>query len=267
MTPLFEHFRIMYDPIYSMLEKGVSSINITHPIILLHLCTQLQKTVSKDGAYQYGVYRISGVPKELLSFIKRQLNRTKAYLGALEPKGDDAPKKQFEKQVFSLPRVRLSSLLTDTKDKAYKDPHLLPYLQFFVMNDNFTFPSEYAEFIHNKKDIADEDKTAVYDSIKGLFTSNDLYIICTSAESAGLLGQEVDSSTKNIPMKNYTIDYRTINPNQAGFKGFIPENYFNDKKKEPLFFEQMVQRKPYVIYNDAELALSILIAFKEHMPK
>jgi pyridoxal biosynthesis lyase PdxS len=43
--------------------------------------------------------------------------------------------------------------------------------------------------------------------------------------------------------------------------------HFNDAKKTALYFEQMVKQKPYVIYNNAELALSILIAFKEHMPK
>lgn len=266
MTPLFEHFRIMYDPIYSMLESGTSAVNITHPIILLHLCTQLQKKVSKEGAYQYGIYRISGIPKELLSFIKRYLNRTKAYLGALEPKGDDAPKRQFVRQLFSLPRVRLSSLITDRQNSAYKDPKVISYLQFFVMNENFTFPQEFAEFIHDKN-IAKEDQTPIYDAMKQLFTPNDLYIVCTSAEDASLLGQEVNSSTTNIPMKNYIIDYRTINPNQPDFKGSIPKNYFNDKEKESVFFEQMVKQTPFVTYNDAELALSILIAFKEHMPK
>uniref|UniRef100_A0A6C0KQS2 Uncharacterized protein n=1 Tax=viral metagenome TaxID=1070528 RepID=A0A6C0KQS2_9ZZZZ len=270
MTPLFDHFRIMYDPIYTMLEKDVTlkkdeSINITHPIILLHLCIQLQKTVSKEGAYQYGIYRIRNVPGDLLGFIKTRLNRTAIHVGTME---DDTMKKQFQQQLFSLPNVRLSSLLTDTRDPSYKDPHLLPYLQFFVMGTNFTFPPEYPEFIHNHgKDIVEEDKKAVYDSMKGLFKKEDLYIVCTSAESAGLLGAEVNSSSKNIPMKNYEIDYRTVNPGQSGFTGTTPANYFNDAKKMTLYFEQMVKQKPYVIYNNAELALSILIAFKEHMPK
>jgi len=268
MAPLFDHFRIMYDPIYTMLEKDITlkkeeMINITHPIILLHLCIQLQKTVSKEGNYQYGVYRIRNVPADLLTFIKTRLNRTLGYIGTMQ---EDTMKKQFQQQLFSLPKVRLSSLLTDTRDPSYKDPRLLPYLQFCVMGTNFTFPQQYEEFIHDKK-IVEEDRQAVYNSMKGLFTKEDLYIVCTSAETAGLLGQDIDSSSKNIPMKNYEIDYRTVNPNQTGFTGTTPDNYFNDAKKEALYFEQMVKQTPYVIYNDAELALSILIAFKEHMPK
>lgn len=268
MAPLFDHFRIMYDPIYTMLEKDITfkkeeSINITHPIILLHLCTQLQKTVAKEGAYQYGIYRIRNVPADLLQFIKTRLNRTANYVGTMQ---EDTMKKQFQQQLFNLPNVRLSSLLTDTRNTAYKDPRSLPYLQFFVMGTNFTFPPEYAEFI-NGKDIVEEDKKKVYDSMKGLFKKEDLYIVCTSAESGGLLGADVNSSSKNIPMKNYEIEYRTVNPAQTGFTGTPPANYFNDAKKTALYFEQMVKQKPYVIYNNAELALSILIAFKEHMPK
>lgn len=268
MAPLFEHFRIMYDPIYTMLEKDITlkkeeSINITHPIILLHLCTQLQKTVSKEGAYRYGIYRIRNVPDDLLRFIKTRLNRTLNYVGTMQ---EDTMKKQFQQQLFNLPKVRVSSLLTDTRDPSYKDPHLLPYLQFFVMGTNFTFPQQYSEFINDKK-IVDQDKQELYNSMKGLFTKEDLYIVCTSAETAGLLGQDIDSSSKNIPMKNYEINYRTVNPNQTGFTGTTPVNYFNNEKKDPLYFEQMVKQTPYVIYNDAELALSILIAFKEHMPK
>jgi hypothetical protein len=203
------------------------------------------------------------VPGDLLQFIKTRLNRTANYVGTMQ---EDTMKKQFQQQLYSLPNVRLSSLLTDTRDPSYKDPHLLPYLQFFVMGTNFTFPPEYAEFI-NGKDIVEEDKKKVYDSMKGLFKKEDLYIVCTSAESAGLLGADVNSSSKNIPMKNYEIDYRTVNPGQTGFTGTTPANYFNDAKKTALYFEQMVKQRPYVIYNNAELALSILIAFKEHMPK
>jgi hypothetical protein len=45
------------------------------------------------------------------------------------------------------------------------------------------------------------------------------------------------------------------------------DNYFNQHKTPELYLENLVNLTPYVIFNDAELALSIFIAFKELMPK
>jgi hypothetical protein len=48
----------------------------------------------------------------------------------------------------------------------------------------------------------------------------------------------------------------------------MTDNFFNKKEKEDtLFFDKLVKLTPYVICNDTELALSILIAFKDLMPK
>jgi hypothetical protein len=46
-----------------------------------------------------------------------------------------------------------------------------------------------------------------------------------------------------------------------------PENYFNKNKEPVMYLEKLVTITPYVVFNDAELALSIFIAFKELMPK
>jgi len=268
MEPLFAHFRIMYHPIYEMLEKDATSINLTHPITLLHLCTELQKTVSIPGStYSYGIYRIRDVPAPLMSFMKKQFKLTTNYLTALkEPPNETTLKKQFEQQLFSLPKVRLSSLLTNSKNTAYKDQHLLPYLQFFLLGTNFSFPTTYSEFIHDK-DIVEEEKQPAFDAMKNLFDEKDLYLICTTAESVGLSSLDLNSSTKSIPMANYEIQYSTVHPHTEGITISKPENHFNNKKNTPLFFEQLVKREPFLIYNDAELALSNLIAFKEHFPK
>lgn len=266
MEPLFAHFRIMYDPIYGMLEKGAAAINLTHPITLLHLCTQLQKTVSMKGAYSYGIYRIRKVPAPLMSFMKGQFKVTSNYLTSLqEPIKETTLKKQFEQQLFNLPKVRLSSLLSNSKNKSYKDQHGLPYLQFFVLGTNFSFPNTYTEFIHDKG-IVEEEKTLVYDAMKKLFEIEDLYLVCTTAEDVGISSLDIDSSTKSIPMTNYEIEYSTVDTSKEALTISKPDNHFNEKNTT-LFFEQLVKREPFLIYNDAELALSNLIAFKEHFPK
>ena len=86
----------------------------------------------------------------------------------------------------------------------------------------------------------------------------DLYIVCTKSENI----------KENIPMNMYEIDYDTIDVGETGIKiDNIPTNYFNKNKKPEHYLEKLVNVLPYVVFNDAELALSILILFKELMPK
>ena len=75
----------------------------------------------------------------------------------------------------------------------------------------------------------------------------------------------------------YEIDFDSIDVAENGIKiEHLPDNYFNleenkektgkTEKTDELFLDKIVTIKPYVVFNDAELALSIFTAFKELMP-
>jgi hypothetical protein len=70
-------------------------------------------------------------------------------------------------------------------------------------------------------------------------------------------------------MNLYEINYDEISPTSTSFKiDNLPENYFNkdETKKLELRLENLVKISPYVVFNDAELALSIFILFKYLLP-
>jgi hypothetical protein len=110
-------------------------------------------------------------------------------------------------------------------------------------------------FINSTKPEMTED---VFKAVNEFFTPNDLYILCTKS----------DNVKENIPMNMYEIDYNNVDVGETGIQiDNIPTNYFNKNKKPELYLENLVTLLPYVVFNDAELALSILILFKELMPK
>jgi hypothetical protein len=77
-----------------------------------------------------------------------------------------------------------------------------------------------------------------------------------------------DNAKENIPMNVYEIDFDQVDVSDNGLTiNSIPENYFNKNKEPAVFLDGLVTLDPYVVYNDAELALSIFILFKELMPK
>jgi hypothetical protein len=95
-----------------------------------------------------------------------------------------------------------------------------------------------------------------FNAVNEFFTKDNIYIVCTKS----------DNIKENIPMNLYEIDFSEIDVSKTGMSIKTPENYFNKSKPE-LYFEKLVTLTPYVVFNDAELALSIFIAFKELMPK
>jgi hypothetical protein len=97
----------------------------------------------------------------------------------------------------------------------------------------------------------------VFNAVNDFFTKDNIYILCTKS----------DNIKENIPMNLYEIDFSQIDVSQTGMEIKTPENYFNKNKEPEMFFEKLVMMTPYVVFNDAELALSIFIAFKELMPK
>ena len=96
-----------------------------------------------------------------------------------------------------------------------------------------------------------------FNAVNEFFTKDNIYILCTKS----------DNIKENIPMNLYEIDFSTIDIGQTGMEIKTPENYFNKNKEPVMYLEKLVTITPYVVFNDAELALSIFIAFKELMPK
>jgi hypothetical protein len=243
MKPLFDYFKVVYDPIYSFLEESIIEYKKTNQIIipqltsLLHICNNIKPDT-------YGVYRITNIDKELLSFIKFMINITSQHINKF---ANDVDKNTFNKQVFKLPKVRLSSIsdvALITTNKIYKDPRKLPLTQFFVMGANINYLS---------KSVLKEDTNT---AIKDFYNENNIYI--TYAES------------EKIPINVYDIDYSKVDVNNNTNKiDNLPNNYFNKNKDNltDLYFDALLDITQYTVYNDAELALSIFIAFKELMPK
>ena len=95
-------------------------------------------------------------------------------------------------------------------------------------------------------------------AIKEFYKEGNIYIVCTKS----------DNITEQIPINVHDIDYNKVDVSEDVKIDNIPENYFNKNKDalSEIKLENLLDIKPYVVYNDTELALSIFIALKELMP-
>lgn len=94
MGSVIRRFKDIFDPLYSVLEKGIpSSLENTLPSLLLtlHLCDTLR---SKPK----GLYRITDVPSTLLSFVTQQLDAVQDYVTTHGKKRQE----EFHRQVYAL---------------------------------------------------------------------------------------------------------------------------------------------------------------------
>jgi len=254
MKPLFDYFKVVYDPIYTFLEESIkeyrgtnkNKIIIPQLTTLLHICNNLN---SSSGDI-YGVYRITMVDPELLQFINSMINETSKHVSTFT---NDKTKNTFNKQLFKLPKVRLSSLPNKTlapalDNSAYRDPDTLPYIQFFTMGTNINLMAK-SILIENTNN-----------AVKDFYKEGNIYMVCTNSKNI----------SEQLPINVYDIDYSKVDISKNTSKiENLPENYFNKNKDalSDIYLEKLLDIKPYVVYNDAELALSIFIAFKELMPQ
>jgi hypothetical protein len=263
MAPLFDYFKVVYDPMYSFLESSITSytkgeagkvrtVMIPSLLTLLHLCNNINRSVP-DGSKRdlYGVYRILNVDDSIMSFINNVLDSTITKLDGIP---DKTEKFGFNKQIMELPKVRLSTLLNKFASNAYKDPETIPFVQFFTVGKNLMIPPK-DKFLNPAKPELTE---KVYDEMVSFFNPKDLYIVYTKK----------DNISENIPMNMYQVDLNSVDVAETAIKfNNLDDNYFNTTKTPELFLDQLVSLKEYVMFNDSELALSIFIAFKELMPK
>lgn len=254
MKPLFDYFKVVYDPIYTFLERSITEyrsnnknkIIIPQLTTLLHICNNL----SSSSGDIYGVYRITNIDPELLQFINTMINETSKHVTTIT---NDNARNIFNKQLFKLPKVRLSSLPNKSfapaiSNSIYKDPDSLPYIQFFTMGTNINLMA--------KSTLKEETNSAV----KDFYKEGNIYIACAESKTMA----------ERIPINVYDIDYNMVDVSKDKIEiNNLPENYFNKNKDalSDIYLEGLLDIKPYVVYNDAELALSIFIAFKELMPQ
>lgn len=263
MSPLFNYFKVVFDPVYSLLESSINTYSkkadiqkviIPQLTTVLHICNNINPSeTTTSGLNTYGVYRIKNVDETLITFMNNMIASTDTYVSSSLV--DDTKRNIFNRQLFHLPKVRLSSLLNKFVDsEKYRDPDSIPYIQLFTVGGNLRL-IEKGKFMNSTKPEKTEE---VFKAINDFFAPTDLYILCT----------KTDNIKENIPMNMYEIDYDTIDVGETGIQiDNISNNYFNKNKKPELYLENLVTLLPYVVFNDAELALSILILFKELMPK
>jgi len=261
MRPLYDYFKVVYDPVYSFLESVVmrngpdmKTVLLPQLLSLLYICNSIKPQETTDGgAMSYGVYRITNVSEEVLAFVNNMLGATESQLMELS---EDKDKRTFTLQLSSLPKVRLSSIL-NTGTILYKESDTIPNIQFFTVNNNLTLPKE-DDFIY------EGGKEVVYKALTELFNERDLYIVCSKSK-------DFSTTPTNVPMNVYEVNFDEINVDSETFKYTIPDTYFNQKKNQDvgaeLLLDKLVKLKDYVIYNDAELALSIFMALKLTLPK
>lgn len=265
MTPFFDYFKVIFDPIYTVVEASIKvysakndkikKVVIPQLTTLLNICNNLNPGQTAEGGQNtYGIYRITNMDEEIIEFLNTMLNQTQSYLEKFG--ADDAAKNLFNRQLFHLPKVRLSTLLHKfVNEQKFEDPDLIPYIQFFTVGGNIAhIPKE--KFINPAKPEMNED---VFNAVSEYFKPTDLYIVCTKSENV----------RENIPMNLYEINFDNIDVGEKGIKiDNLPNNYFNklENKNNDLYLENLMTLSPYVVFNDAELALSIFAAFKELMP-
>ena len=169
MMPLFDYFKELYDPIYSFLEKSINSYkkktkrSVLLLLRLLHICNNIPKSPDK-----HGVYRIINIDNSVLFFINHMINATNKKL----KKKTTAYKDTFNKQIYKLPKVRLSTLL-----HSRKNDDILPHFKFLRLDKNLHLDSDKYTFFNKK----------------------DLYIVYNEF-----------NNYEDTPMNQYEIDFKTI---------------------------------------------------------
>lgn len=254
IKPLFDYFKVVYDPIYTMLEKSMSKYmisknNKTHILpqllTLLEVCNRLPEN-------KYGVYHIKNIDKNVLALYKVIIQDTRMEMDSLV---NDDEKEMFRLRLFKLPKVRLSTKNDPRRNTTYyKKSSEIPYIQFFIVDENLAIPKE-KNFLN-----VPTHSVEMYNAMGQFFRPSELYIVV--ADSSGVINTD-------IPMNVYEIDYNAVNIQQ----GTVPvdelkDNYFNQPRenKPELYLDQLVTIDNNGIFNNAELSLSVFIGLKEYMP-
>lgn len=258
MRPMYTYFKKVYDPMYSFIESSITSytkqLSIPSLVTALHLCNNLTiNRIKYPDRDIYGMYRIINIDNDIFQFIKHMIDSTHSYLHKLYT---PEYKNNFIKDIFELPNVRLSTLIDKNSSilDFNKQLTIVPSIQFYIVQNNFKIPSE-DDFLNPNKPYRTKD---VLNELNSFFTSDNLYILFTKPETA----------KENIPINMFEIDFNKMDiERNKMIINDLPDNYFNKHKFDSIYLDDLITFEEYLHFNDAELALSIFIGFKELMPK
>ncbi len=249
MAPVFDYLRMLFDPLYSLLEQAaapsVKRAIVPHLLTLLHLSNEYHAPAVRVGPTQkmeYGMYRIRGAPPALVDFLREQMREIASHVGGLPT---DEARDVFERQMYALPKVRLRSLIRNNGGvpTAANTSQSVFQISFFVVGAGGNLEIE-------SKTPADID-SAIIARIATIFEEGSVW-----------LGFSDSMSTK-IPFRLWEVDYDAVDVRKTGVKAVplpLPE-------MEEKTLDEVMRLKPHVVYGDAALALSTLIALKERMPR
>jgi hypothetical protein len=221
-SPLFDYIRVLFDPVYSILERPEfeMTVGLLEIIPLLHACMNIKLP---------GIYRILNIDPDVKTCIDKMLGATQQFISNLTK---SEHKTQFLEQLRILPRMHLTSLLgPSSNSNHYKDPSTLPSIQFLSLGVNFTVKEESTNvpdgFFHESNlYLSNTPETSTTDKLKGLFSSN-----------------------SNKKIKLYTLDWNTIKASKASL------DLQNDKKEINL---GSLDVNPEVLFTDSELFLKTI---------
>jgi hypothetical protein len=252
---------MLYDPVYGMLEqaspRSVKRGIFPHLLILLHLCNEFQ-TPPTGKKMEYGLYHLRNIPSELVTFLTNQLKETEQFILSLPTMVEQAA---FQKQLFQLPRVRLRTLLRNNGGlpTMTNEQHSIFHIQFFVVGVNL-LPMEEGAFTKKNRNV----DSKVGDTIRETWAPSQVFLSFTDA----------GTTTENIPFRFFEIDYEKVRVNESGitvgqYSGALDALRTDGPilQEKDAYVDRLAELKPFAVYNDAELALSTLMAIKEHMPK
>jgi hypothetical protein len=232
MLPLFHHFRVMFDPIYSMLESHhlASTLSPTRLFSslssLFYMCHHLHQRSS--DRHVDCIYRIHHLPAHVMTFFQDQLRGTRSYVKGLT----SSKKREFVQQLSHLPAVRLSSL---------KAGHAS--FQFYLLNENMTLPTaqDWVDPTYSNR------TSAIHESLSEFFTDRHLYMVCGGAQ--------------HVPLRIRDVDGRSLRKDDVR----VDPLYSHRLNRTPLFLDEVFTFDPHVLYLDTELVLSMLLVSKDQL--
>lgn len=258
MTPFFDYFKEMYDPIYGFITKAMEAFHKDNPTIpsekvmhellsLLYVCSHLPS--SDDKVVPKGVYRIQNIDAIALNFISFMLKYTQKE--KIQDKTQEE-KDEFLGHLFKLPIFRLSTYKGKSISKAYTDPSTLPYVQFMMMGHNLILKDD-SNFAMQPSGLVKR-----YEAIQPFFQDRAIYLVVSDSNLSK------DSLT---PLTLFDIDYRSIQLDKA----LVDVNPVEDisttmENGQKMMLEQVMNINDST-FNHGELIMCILQILKKQMPQ
>jgi hypothetical protein len=264
LVPFFDYFSGMYDPVYGVLDGILEKEKENKPSVdeLVYLFNIMTKINPENDPKKYGIYRLDGINKSIVEFVRNLIKSTEFYTDKLS----DSEKKEYFEDLEKLPQVRLSPIKSQINSN-YKDSIKTQFISLMSIGAGITIHSEdeiedpNKGFIRKSMDshgVGSANKTLsslnfgqLHSAITDFFVGDSLFIICNSEKN-------------KLPLVLYTLD-SNINLEDTVVNGTLIENYFNKLTIDntPLYMDDLFTIDNENIVNEAVFALTIFISLKD----